>query len=146
MTYPMDFTIRRDPSALESTGFVEICPGPYQGKHWQPGCVFVWEDAFGFAEGAIRNHLPDYDHFGMNDIPQAIGVRIVHEWRHAADPISSGALKDVVAALDTRQIFSTTLVDRVQAQPEEIRDMLLGLAEVVEHFYETQDVISVLGV
>ena len=80
----MDYRIRRDPAELDSTGYIEIGPGRYAGRHWQPGFLFVWEDAFGMAEGIVVRHLPEYDHFDMNDIPRAVGLTIVADWRSAA--------------------------------------------------------------
>lgn len=80
------YQIRTDPKAkeLDSTGYMEIGPGRYNKKHWQPGFLFIWEDAFGMAEGIVTKHFPSYDHFGMNDISNKIGKEIITEWRTAA--------------------------------------------------------------
>ena len=58
----MDYRVRRTKAELDSSGYMEIGPGQYSGKHWQDGFLFVWEDAFGMAEGIIVKHYPDYDH------------------------------------------------------------------------------------
>ena len=81
----MDYRVRRAKSELESTGYIEIGPGKYSGEHWQDGFLFIWEDAFGMAEGILTKHFPKYDHFSMNYIPKDIGQKIVAEWRDVAD-------------------------------------------------------------
>ncbi|MFZ4396090.1 MAG: hypothetical protein ACOYOU_10745 [Kiritimatiellia bacterium] len=68
----MDYQIRADSKELDPTGYMEIGPGRYNKKHWQPGFLFIWEDAFGMAEGIVTKHFPSYDHFGMNDISKKI--------------------------------------------------------------------------
>lgn len=61
----MDYVIRQHPHEFDSTGYMELGPGRYAGKHWQDGFRFVWEDAFGMGEGIVARHLSEYDHFGM---------------------------------------------------------------------------------
>ena len=39
MPYAMDFSVRSDPATLESTGFVELVPGQYDGRHWRQGSM-----------------------------------------------------------------------------------------------------------
>ena len=63
------------------------------GKHWQDGFLFVWEDAFGMAEGIVLKHFKDYDHFEMNDIPKNVGKLITVDWKKAASTLESDALK-----------------------------------------------------
>lgn len=88
MSYKMDFSVRTDPSTLESTALIEVVPGRYDGRHWRPDGIFVCEDAFGMAEGIIARHCPAYDHFGPNEIPREVGLQIVAEWRAVAASLS----------------------------------------------------------
>src|SRR3989304_3481557 len=83
----MDYAVRHNPKNLESTGFIEIMPGRYTGKHWQDGAIFIWEDAFTIAEGIIQEYFPQYDHLAMNDIPRSAGRLIAKDLQNAADTL-----------------------------------------------------------
>jgi hypothetical protein len=77
----VDYRVRRETSELDSTGYVEIGPGKYDGTHSQDGFLFVWEDAFDMAEGIVAKHVPTYDHFSITDIPKEVGQKVIAEWR-----------------------------------------------------------------
>ena len=142
----MDYLIRRDPSALDSTGYVEIGPGQYAGKHWQPGFVFVWEDAFGLAEGILRRHLPSYDHYDMNDVPREVGLPVCAEWRVAASQLPGWAPSEAVERLGLNQVYLGGWEAELAAHGKEIARMLESLAEDVEGFYRQGDWVCILGI
>jgi len=142
----VDYLIRRDTGELDSTGYVEIGPGRYAGRHWQAGFLFVWEDAFGMAEGIVARHLPEYDHFGMNDVPRETGLRITAEWRRAAELLPGLSAAEVHAALNLGAVYRSRLDAEVEAHRAEIAAMLRELAAECEQFYAAGDWVCVLGI
>ncbi len=56
-----------DKSDLDGTGYFELSPGRYEGKHWQNGCLFFDEEIFGLIEPIFKKCIPNYDHYDMND-------------------------------------------------------------------------------
>ena len=141
----MDYRIRKDPSELDSTGYIEIGPGRYSGHHWQPGFLFVWEDAFGMAEGLIARHLPEYDHFGMNDIPRTTGLAIVAEWREAAAELPGLNDEAVHTRLSLDASYRTWAGPEIAAHRPDIARLLGDLADECEVFYGQGEWICVLG-
>ena len=142
----MDYRVYRSTAELESTGYIELGPGRYTGKHWQRGFVFVWEDAFGMAEGILAKHFPAYDHFGMNDIPKEVALRIASEWREAAERLLGREADERPRLLKLHASFRVGLNEEVRAHPLEISGMLRDLAEAVEGFAGQAAWITVLGI
>ncbi len=142
----MDYLIRRDTSELDSTGYVEVGPGRYARKHWQPGFLFVWEDAFGMAEGIVARHLPEYDHFAMNDVPRGAGLRITTDWRQAADLLPGLSAAEVHDVLNLGAAYRDRLDAEVEAHRAEIAVMLRELAAECERFYAAGDWVCILGI
>ncbi|MBK8246672.1 MAG: hypothetical protein IPK85_04640 [Gemmatimonadetes bacterium] len=141
----MDYVIRRRASELDSTGYMEVGPGRYDGRHWQDGFLFVWEDAFGMAEGILARYLPEYDHFGMNDVPRSVGLAVAAEWRRVAEALPSMTADEASDALHLVATFSTRMDDEVYEHRGEVADLLLELADAFERFYALEDWVCVLG-
>jgi hypothetical protein len=141
----MDYAIRHHASELDSTGYMEVGPGRYDGRHWQDGFLFVWEDAFGMAEGILAKHLPEYDHFGMNDVPKAIGLAVVAEWRRVAEALPGMSADEASDALNMVATYSSRLDDEVEEHRGEIATLLRELADACERFYERGDWVCILG-
>ena len=141
----MDYRIRRRKSELESTGYVEICPGKYCGKHWQDGCLFIWEDAFGMAEGIILKHFHAYDHFSMNDIPEEVGRVMIEEWKRVAAQLNEMSPEQAHSVLNLQVVYREFLKEEVHSHKSEIASMLHELAEACEEFYEQGKWICILG-
>jgi hypothetical protein len=143
----MDYRIRRSPAELNSTGFVEIGPGRYSGAHWQEGCLFIWGDAFGMAEGLISKHLSSYDSLEMNDVPEEIGRLVIADWRAAAAALPSLRMQEAFEAL--RLADSYHLIDglenELQLERWTIAAMLNELAQECEIFYALEPWIRILG-
>jgi hypothetical protein len=142
----MDYSIRRHPEDLESTGFVEIGPGRYTGKHWQEGFIFVWEDAFGMAEGIIARHLQTYDHLSPNDIHRTDGRSIIDDWRKAAALLPNFNPTEAHTLLNVEATYGTSLVEEVANHQAEIGRFLGQLADDVERFYRHSEWVCILGV
>ena len=141
----MDYAIRRNPRELDSTGYIEIGPGSYAGKHWQDGFIFVWEDAFGMAEGILSRHMPAYDHFGMNDIPRDIGLTVIADWRNAADFLGDLSPTEIHTALNLAASYHEQLESEIETHRVEIARLLRELADECEGFYRRSEWICVLG-
>jgi hypothetical protein len=142
----MDFCVKRNPAHLESTGYVEIGSGRYVGKHWQPGCVFVWEDAFGMAEGIILTHFPEYDHMSMNDIPKHAGLAIADEWCQAAASLSKMNAPEAASILNVGTVYGRSVEDELRRNHDAIARMLRELAAELRLFYQGSDWVHILGV
>ncbi len=118
---------------MDSTGYMEIGPGRYAGTHWQDGFLFVWEDAFGMAEGILVKHLPSYDHFAMNDLPKDIGRKVTTEWREVAGRLNSMSAEQAHTALNLGASYRARthpLNAEVIPHRAEIARMLSELADV----------------
>lgn len=116
----MDYKIRRKKSELDSTGYMEIGPGKYSGKHWQDGFLFVWEDAFGMAEGIVLKHFKDYDHFEMNDIPKGVGQLIANGWKKAALSLEHADQSEYQDLLNLDAVYRSYMADEVSEHKRSI--------------------------
>ena len=128
----MDYEIRRNKAELDSTGYMEIGPGKYSGKHWQEGFIFVWEDAFGMAEGIVMKYFKEYDHFGMNDIPKEIGISISSEWLKAASNLNDASEEECQELLNLDAVYRNYMAAEVSENKQSIIEMLNELAQSFE--------------
>jgi hypothetical protein len=141
----MDYRVYRRKADLDSTGFMEIGPGKYSGKHWQDSFLFVWEDAFGMAEGIVAKHFPAYAHFAMNDIPKDIGEKVTAEWRDVADRMKYMHLEQIHAALNLDASYHQRLDIEVLSHKVEIANMLRAVADGCDEFYKQEEWVCILG-
>ncbi len=141
----MDYEIRKKTSELDSTGYMEIGPGKYSGKHWQDGFLFVWEDAFGMAEGIVMKYFKDYDHFGMNDIPKEVGTLISSEWFRVATLLETANPYEYQELLNLDSVYRTYIETEVSENKEPITMLLLKLSNSFKQFYTSEDWVCILG-
>lgn len=141
----MDYRVRRERRNLNSTSYIEIGPGKYSGKHWQDGFLFVWEDAFGMAEGIVAKHVPTYDHFSMNDIPKDVGHRLIAELRDAADRLPAMSIEEAYTVLNLQPVYRERLGSELESHRAEIAQMLRDLADACSQFYEREEWVCILG-
>lgn len=141
----MDFRLHRGKSLLSDTCYIEIGPGKYSGKHWQEGFVFVDEDAFACAEGIANYYFPDYDHFGMNDLPKATGLLIIAEWRSASTSMTQLEPHEAARLLRPHDAARPGLVAVISAHRKEMQALLNDLADEFERLYRTDEWVCVLG-
>lgn len=141
----VDYRIYRKKADLDSTAYIEIGPGKYSGQHWQDDFLFVSEDAFGMAEGIVRKHSPEYDHFSMNDIPRTAGQKVITEWRDVAGKIKNMNPDEIRAALNLNASYRDYLEAQVLSHSDEIVYMLSELAERCDDFYERENWVCILG-
>lgn len=141
----MDYAVYRDPAVLPSTGFMEIGPGKYSGKHWQRGFVFIWSDAFTIAEGIFLRHFPEYDHLGMNDIPRECGEAILSDLRTAAETLKSADQVTASSSLSLPKWIQADFRAEFELHRVEIQAMLNEIASALEMAYQTESFACVLG-
>ena len=142
----MDYLIRTNPMELDSTGYMELGPGKYVGRHWTPGFLFIWEDAFGMAEGIIARHMKDYDQFGTNNIPKEIGVRIAKDWNTIATELKSLTPEQIHSRLNLQEVYREFLSSEIVAHKSEIAKLLSQLSRTFIDLYREHDYLCVLGV
>jgi len=92
--------IFKNPSELEGTGYFELSPGIYEGKHWQDGCLFFEPEVFGYIEPLFEKYAQNYDHFDMNDIGGGEWLNILAELKRLATCLrESKAFEDVLGQI-----------------------------------------------
>jgi hypothetical protein len=141
----MDYTIYRKKDGLGSTGYMEIGPGKYSGKHWQDGFIFVWEDAFGMAEGILVKHINKYDHFGMNDIPNEVGQKVIADWRSIANGLDRMEACEIHIALNLKASYRDYLEKEIISNKNKIAEMLMNLSSECDHYFQSGPWICILG-
>jgi hypothetical protein len=141
----VDYRIHRSKNELDSTGYIEIAAGKYTGTHRRDGSMFVWGDAFTVVEGVVARHLPSYDHLSTNDIPKAVGNRIVSEWREIAEWLPAMKSDEVRAALNLATWFGAGFDNELTKHRADIVGLLRGLADGCDDFYAAEEWVCVLG-
>ncbi|MDY3555944.1 hypothetical protein R5W24_005090 [Gemmata sp. JC717] len=67
----------RDTAELSGTCYFEFLPGPYRGRCWNAGSVFLAEDVFGLIEPVIARHVPEFDHYSFVAVGRATWERVI---------------------------------------------------------------------
>ena len=127
---------------FEGTAFVEIGPGKYTGKHWQPGFLFIDEDYFFVAESLITACVNRHDHYAMNDYSRDDALAIVDCWRSAARTL----VESEESAIDVLRL-ERSYNDKVALENEraQITHMLESLAASCDKFIEDHSGFCILG-
>ena len=139
----LDYLVRHTPEELDSTCFVEIGPGPYSRKHWQPGFTFVPDDAFAFAQGIVSYHFPAYDPYAMNELPAETASAIAVELRAALQYLTS--VESAIEALRLGSYRTTWFRSELRGNRDEIREMLSQIASALERSAQGAESVCVLG-
>ena len=133
---------------FEGTDWVEVGPGKYDGKHWQPGYLYIWEVDFVPAEVIVGRHLADYDHFAMNDIPRDVGLAIVNDWRQVGAELLGSTRQGLKILSERGNVDMSPLsIDpkSIEANRNQIASMLETLASSCEEFIRDADGFCILG-
>jgi hypothetical protein len=141
----MNYEIIRKWSEQDSTGYMEIGPGKYSGKHWQDGFLFIKEDSFGIAEGIVMKHFKDYDHYGMNDIPKDIGDIIATEWANVASALNETSGEECMELLNLDIVYRASMQKEVAENKEQIINLLMELANAFQQYYRKEEWVCILG-
>lgn len=80
--------IIKDKTALEGTCYIELSLGKYQGKHWQEGSLFFDEEVFGLIEYIFAEHIPQYDHYAMNDADYSAWQKILEDLKTLSNTLN----------------------------------------------------------
>ena len=139
--------IIRDKSELDSTAYVEIISGKYQGKHWQNGSLFFDEETFGYIEPIFRRNISEYDHYNMNDGSKSEWLKIILELKELNDILSSSTnFSDCLDSIGF--IFKSTKV-KFQENYIEAKEQLIKLNNELitwaKEELKTHEHIAILG-
>ncbi|QTR49856.1 hypothetical protein [Candidatus Thiothrix anitrata] len=139
--------IIRDKSELDSTAYVEIISGKYQGKHWQNGSLFFDEETFGYIEPIFRRNISGYDHYNMNDGSKTEWLKIILELQELNDILSASTnFSDCLDSIGF--IFKSTKV-QFQENHIEAKEQLIKLNNELitwaKEELKTHEHIAILG-
>ncbi len=140
--------IIKDISALEGTCYIELSLGKYQGKHWEDTSLFFDEEVFGYIEMIFERHIPNYDHYSMNDADSKSWSNIIIELKTFSELlISSNEFDDILSKVkfafgDTRNYFQNNIQPNQLTQLHKMINELINWAEVK---IKKHEYISVLG-
>jgi len=107
--------------------------------------LFIWEDAFGMAEGIVMKHFKDYDHFGINDIPKEIGTLISSEWLQIASTLKSAEEAEYHELLNLDVVYHTYIITEFSENNESIINLLIELSKSFKQFYKAEKWVCILG-
>jgi len=141
----MKYAIHREIGQLNSTGYIEIGPGRYSGKHWQSGFIFVAVDSFSMAAGIVEKHFHTFNHFGINEVPKEIGIKIIEEWQTASEMMFQMPIEDAPELLNLFSANRYALENELKNNQKEISSFLADLSMECKRFYENQEWLCMLG-
>jgi hypothetical protein len=144
----MDYRIRRKKSELKGTGYIEIGPGKvplWWRKKWRDGNLLILEEAFTIATGILVNHYSDYNHFGPNELPKDVGIKITTEWREVANQLNYMSESQVRHALNLDGLGKWVDIE-ISSNKADIIIMLRDLADRIDELYTQKDQVYILGV
>lgn len=138
----MEFRIHHSKD-FDGTDFFEIGPAQYSGKHWVAGYMFIQEFDFSVAEQALNNHLPNYDHYAMNNVDENSGREIVTEWKSLATELTfEGKPAWAILGLESEFEEYKTYLEENRTK---ISQMLAQLASECETFCTEASGFCILG-
>jgi hypothetical protein len=168
----MDYRIYEKAADFRGTGYIKIVrvarPEVRSGQAipesegaprelGQDGSLLIDQEAFFMADGIIAKHFEKYGHFGPNEIPREIGLKITAEWEKVAALMAQMTTEQIYAALNLGGAFAGIWPGQVEAMipnfVSEIEDhrgdiarFLLSLAKACNAFYRDGDWIYIEGV
>lgn len=139
--------IHTDPETLHGTGYFEIQPGPYAQKHWQPGCLFLDEERFGYIEPIFKNRVQAYDNYSMVEITREQWQDVLSDLSDLAEFLSKQpeeqALRSRVGFFFSRS--ENEFFDELDCNVQQLREMVCFIRDWVATTLETHDTVSALG-
>ena len=141
------FKIHTNKDELEGTGYFEIGSGKYPQTHWNEGFIFINEYGFEFAEGIIKRHYPEFDHYSMdNDVPSTIAGKIEDEWREASNKLYGKSVEEMINILGLEKTIRDSMKQDWIDESELITTMLRELSDWMKQFRQNQDWVCILGI
>jgi len=89
--------IIRNVSNLESSCYMELSLGKFQGKYWQDSSIFISDEVFVYIENIFRKNVPDYDHYEINDADTAAWIMIIYELKALSTALRSATKFEDIA-------------------------------------------------
>lgn len=137
----------RNRAELRGTGYFELLPGEYSGKHWNDGSVFLAEEVFGLVEPIIARHEPRFDHLSFVGIPRPTWERIITDLEQLAERAEAASVVsdlpgEVGLVLTTTREFARSFRTNSDALARLARELIGWLRENLK----THDCVSVLGI
>jgi hypothetical protein len=140
--------IIRDKSRLEGTCYIELSLGKYQGKHWEETSLFFEEETFGFIEMIFERHVPDYDHYSMNDAGSESWYKIIAELKELEELLNSATeFGDLIGKVGF--VFGGTrdyVQNHFQQSKVQLQKMVTELSEWAEINIVKHGHIAILGI
>ncbi len=137
-----------DLNELEGTCYIEVLPGKYNGKCWNPQSVFFDEEHFGFIEPTIARHCPKQDHYSFTDINSSIWENILTDLESLRDKVNDASqLSDIRENVGL--FFNTTEERFLESEAENmklLRQMLSDFIQWARTKLESYDNMAVLGI
>ncbi len=136
-----------DVSALNGTCYIEVLPGRYRQKAWNPESVYFGEEHFGFIEPAIERHFPGFNHYAFNDISVAVWEEILLGLSQLRERITCTSVLSEIED-DVGFIFETTksnFLASEQANLRQLNEMLDEFIRWARATLKNHDSISILG-
>ena len=139
--------IIKDKAHLKGTAYIELMPGKYKGECWNQGSLFLDEDTFGFFEGIISKHLPEYDHYAFTEVSSSRWQSIVARLKgFAAEVRAARRPADLPSDIyyfmnDTEQRFNEEFSESAQ-RLQEVTSELAGWLETAA---KNNDAVTILG-
>ena len=139
--------IETDVSALTGTTYIELLPGPYRGKCWQEGSLFLSEERFGYIEPLVAQNLPGYSHYAFNEGDRTAWNGVLRDLESLRVFLESGPHRDELQIRvgfffgDSERRFAADL----DANLARLIAMVAELDAWVRGALRRESVISVLG-
>jgi hypothetical protein len=124
---------------------MEIGPGRFSGRHWQPDFLFVAEDDFRLAEGILYKHFPNFDHYDINEIPDEAAYAIAREWAAASQHLSS-AKAEAIGKLLHLPLADADTISEITTHRIAVSNMLKELSSACAAMARDAGMICILGV
>ncbi len=133
---------------LEGTCYIELAPGKYQGKHWESTSLFFDEEIFGLIEPIFEKHVPNYDHYSMNDADSTAWVKIIYDLNSLVSSLDSASeFSEILGKVGfifsgTRDSFQTEFL----VKKHELQQLVIELTGWAEEKIGTHGSIAILGI
>jgi len=146
--YKIDYQVHlhRD---FEGTNYTEIGPGKFSGKYWQPGFIFISEDAFRMAGGIVARNVKEYDPWAHFDIHKRTGIGLITEWKTASSYVRTQPIDELWRTLGLYAPNDIALEHdkkEVNDHRTEIARMFTDLATETSRFLEQAEWICIIGI
>lgn len=137
-----------DPSKLIGTAYFEFMAGPYKGRCWNYGSLFLDEESFGFVEPRFQAIVPGYDHYSFTELSVSHVEAIVASLKSFEAEVESAT--DTESLQLTAGFYYRDTKENFSAAFDSNRKKLLLLSQTIRKWLqkyglERRQVVSLLG-